>query len=243
MSYLVDLEAFHGPLDLLLFLIDKNEMNIYDIPIALITDQYIEHLGITGDFDLENIGEFLLMATYLLNLKSKTLLPRQAKSPEDEADEIDPREELVQKLLDYRRYREAGQYLQEREAGILERVFYRELPEISPRDEELIVDLGGLVRAYRALIRRLPSPDPETVIPEGDVNVADKMNDILNMVQGKGPITFVDLFAGSCRRRECLAMFLALLELIRLQKVTAVQSSPWEDIQIEMWRVFDHADA
>lgn len=243
MNYLVDLEAFHGPLDLLLFLIDKNEMNIYDIPIALITDQYIEHLGKTGDFDLDNIGEFLIMATYLLNLKSRMLLPRQVRTSEVETDEIDPREELVQKLLDYRRYREAGQYLQERESGIIERVFYRELPEISPRDEELIVDLGGLVRAYRTLIRRLPPPDPETVIPEGDVNVADKMNDILNMVQSKERITFTDLFTGSFRRRECLAMFLALLELIRLQKVKAVQSSSWEDIQIEMWRVFDHADA
>lgn len=238
MSYLVNLETFHGPLDLLLFLIEKNELNIYDIPIAYIAEQYLEHLHATGDFDLENMGEFLIMATYLLNLKSRLLLPRRAQQnlSEQQEEEIDPRDELVQKLLDYRRYKEAGQHLQQRETGLIPRVFYREVPEMPGRAEELIVDLTGLVRAYRMIIRRLPMPEPETLIPEGDVNVAEKMQNILEFLTArKGKVTFTSLFAAVSRRREALALFLALLELIRLQKVKAVQSQAWEDIQLEMW--------
>jgi len=237
-TYLVDIEAFHGPLDLLLFLIEKNELDIYAIPIAFITDQYLQYLQATGEFDLDNMGEFLIMATYLLNLKSRLLLPRTSSNdPEDLAeDAVDPREELVQKLLDYRRYKEAGQQLQERELGLAERIFYREIVHEPHRDEELIVDLTALVRAYRAVMRRLPIPEPEAIIPEGDVNVSDKMNEIMELLaEHKGKTTFTHLFANVSHRREGVALFLALLELIRLQKVKARQNNRWEDIQLEMW--------
>jgi segregation and condensation protein A len=236
-TYLVDIEAFHGPLDLLLFLIEKNELDIYDIPIAFITDQYLQYLQTTGEFDLEKMGEFLIMTTYLLNLKSRLLLPRTNPSQsEDEEEQIDPREELVQKLLEYRRYKEAGQQLQQRELGLTERVYYRQAKGEPDRDEVLVVDLAALVRAYRNVMRRLPVPEPEAIIPEGDVNVSDKMMEILEiLVQQKGKISFRQLFANISRRREGLALFLALLELIRLQKVKAQQNSPWEDIQLEMW--------
>lgn len=237
MTYLVDIEAFHGPLDLLLFLIEKSELDIYDIPIAFIADQYLQYLQATGEFDLENMGEFLIMATYLLNLKSRLLLPRSSNNEsEDIEDAMDPREELVQKLLDYRRYKEAGQQLHQRELGLNERIFYREIVDEPDRDEELIVDLPALVRAYRTVMRRLPIPEPEAIIPEGDVNVSDKMNQIMKILaEQKGKTTFTYLFTNVSRRREALALFLALLELIRLQKVKAKQNSPWEDIQLEMW--------
>ena len=108
MTYVVDLEAFHGPMDLLLYLIEKDEINIYDIPIARISDQYISHLQGNDVSDLDNLGDFLLMASYLLNLKSRMLLPRPTvEESTDEADEIDPREELVQRLLNYKHYKEA----------------------------------------------------------------------------------------------------------------------------------------
>lgn len=237
MTYLVDIEAFHGPLDLLLFLIEKNELNIYDIPIAFITDQYLQHLQATGEFDLENMGEFLIMATYLLNLKSRLLLPGAEKNhSDDQEEEIDPREELVQKLLDYKRFKEAGEQLLQRELGLIERIFYREITGEVNQDEELVVDLTALVRAYRAVMRRLPSPEPEEIIPEGDVNVHDKMNEIIvTLNENQGKITFTKLFRKVSRRREALALFLALLELIRLQKVKARQKVPWGDIQLEMW--------
>jgi len=236
-TYLVDIEAFHGPLDLLLFLIEKNELNIYDIPIAFITDQYLQYLQVTGDFDLENMGEFLIMATYLLNLKSRLLLPRTEQNRlEDQEEEIDPREELVQKLLDYKRFKEAGEQLQQRELGLIERIYYREVAGEPDRDEELVVDLNALIRAYRSVLRRLPLSEPEEIIPEGDVNVHDKMNEIIAALnENKGSITFTELFRKTSRRREALALFLALLELIRLQKVKAYQNVPWGDIQLEMW--------
>jgi segregation and condensation protein A len=236
-AYLVDIEAFHGPLDLLLFLIEKNELDVYDIPIAFITDQYLQYLQATGEFDLENMGEFLIMATYLLNLKSRLLLPQSNNSAtEDIEDAIDPREELVQKLLDYKRYKEAGIMLQQREAGSSERVFYREVSSEPGRDEELVVDLSSLIRAYRTVMRRLPVVEPEAVVPEGDVSVNDKMSQIMAfLADNEGKIGFRHLFAAVSGRREALALFLALLELIRLQKVKARQNIPWEDIQLEMW--------
>lgn len=237
MTYLVDIEAFHGPLDLLLFLIEKNELNIYDIPIAFITDQYLQYLQATGEFDLENMGEFLVMATYLLNLKSRLLLPRNEESrSDDQEEEIDPREELVQKLLDYKRFKEAGEQLLQRELGLIERIYYREVPEEPVRDEELVVDLTALIKAYRSVIRRLPLPEPEVLIPEGDVSVQEKMEQILaTLNQNQGRTTFTKLFRKVSRRREALALFLALLELIRLQKVKAFQKVPWGDIQLEKW--------
>ena len=237
MAYLVDIEAFHGPLDLLLFLIEKNELDVYDIPIAFITDQYLQYLQATGEFDLENMGEFLIMATYLLNLKSRLLLPQSNNSAtEDIEDAIDPREELVQKLLDYKRYKEAGIMLQQREAGSSERIFYREVSSEPGRDEELVVDLSSLIRAYRTVMRRLPVVEPEAVVPEGDVSVNDKMSQIMAfLADNEGKIGFRHLFAAVSGRREALALFLALLELIRLQKVKARQNIPWEDIQLEMW--------
>lgn len=237
MAYLVDIEAFHGPLDLLLFLIEKNELDVYDIPIAFITDQYLQYLQATGEFDLENMGEFLIMATYLLNLKSRLLLPQSNNSAtEDIEDVIDPREELVQKLLDYKRYKEAGMQLQQRETGVSERIFYREVGSEPGRDEELIVDLSSLIRAYRTVMRRLPVAEPEAVIPEGDVNVNDKMIQIMSLLaDNDGKTSFRHLFTTVSGRREALALFLALLELIRLQKVKAKQNIPWEDIQLEMW--------
>lgn len=236
MTYLVDIEAFHGPLDLLLFLIEKNEMDVYDIPIAFITDQYLQYLETTGEFDLENMGEFLVMATYLLNLKSRLLLPQSNNTTEDIEDAIDPREELVQKLLDYKRYKTAAIELQQRETGLTERIFYREVSSEPGREEELIVDLSSLIRAYRTVMRRLPVAEPEAVIPEGDVSVNDKMDQIMVfLADNDGKTSFKHLFTIVSTRREALALFLALLELIRLQKVRATQNIPWEDIQLEMW--------
>ena len=113
-TYVVDLEAFHGPLDLLLYLIDRNEVDIYDIPISDITEQYLQHLQLSGDSDLENLGSFLSMASYLLNLKSRLLLPAY-EDEEGEEQELDPREELVKKLVEYRRYKKAAMYLRSRQ--------------------------------------------------------------------------------------------------------------------------------
>lgn len=236
MSYVVDLEEFHGPLDLLLYLIEKNEIDIYDIPIAVIADQYIEYLNRTGDFNLDRMGDFLVMASYLLNIKSRMLLPRPPQLAEDEEDtQTDPRDELVKKLLDYKKYKEAAGIFKEMEAGSLPRVYYRPATP-GQVSEQLVADTRSLVRAYRDILRRLTLEHPSYEVPAGDVNVGDKIEEILHALQDAGQegICFQDLFAEAGSRREVLALFLALLELIRMQKALAVQESLFANIYVYM---------
>lgn len=245
MGYVVDLEAFHGPMDLLLYLIEKNELDIYDIPIAVITDQYMEHLQSTGDYNLDMLGDFLIMASYLLNLKSRMLLPRYPRPDEDGEDgEVsDPREELVQRLLDYKRYKEAGEYLRALQEGEFRRVFFR--PEVYQGEdkEEILASMGALTRAYYALWQE-NEPEQPYNLPQGDINVGDKMEEILKRLgQFKTGLVFQDLFAGVLNRREALALFLALLELVRQQKVTAHQETEFSVIKVYLRVAVRNVDA
>jgi len=232
---MVDLEAFHGPLDLLLYLVERNQVDIYDIPVAVITEQYIEYLETTREIDLEQIGDFLLIASYLLNLKSQMLLPANNLELESEEDIPDPRRELVEKLIAYKHFKEAAEWLDKRQQGV-NRIYYREeLPEKAPR-EELVADLQSLVKAYKAVLRHInQKPVQGYELPQGDVSVSDKMQEIVNRLKNvpKGMV-FQDLFKGVTNRREALALFLALLELIRLQQVTAVQSEMFGDIEVRL---------
>jgi len=234
MSYVVDLEAFHGPMDLLLYLIEKDEINIYDIPIARISDQYIAYLQGNGVSDLDNLGDFLLMASYLLNLKSHLLLPRPAAElATDEAVEIDPREELVQRLLDYKRYKEAALTLGQRQEGELARIFYRNAGDELLGPEEIVADMGALLKAYRALLRELKEEEPNYEIRLEEISVEDKMEEIMSRLgESAGGMIFQDLFVGIRYRREAYALFLALLELLRLQRVAARQGAVFGNIMI-----------
>lgn len=235
MEYLVDLEAFHGPLDLLLYLVEKNQVDIYDIPIAVISEQYLEYLQAGGGFDLERLGDFLLMASYLLSIKSKLLLPASIIEAKEEEEILDPRQELVEKLLDYRRFKEIAGWLQNRESGAVERIYYREEQLEGEFREELVADLRSLVKAYKAALKDIIETTDDYELPQGDVNVSEKMEEILerlhNVPQG---IVFQNLFIGIVSRREALALFLALLELIRLQQVEAIQGNPFSDIEVRL---------
>ncbi|MEN6461854.1 MAG: segregation/condensation protein A [Syntrophomonas sp.] len=233
MDYIVDLEAFHGPLDLLLYLIDKNELDIYDIPIAAITDQYMEYLKDTGEYDLEVLGDFLIMASYLLNLKSRLLLPGlkgEAENTEEEA--LDPREELVQRLLEYKRIKKVAELLMERQSGECKRIFFRDVIFQAEEKEEIWASIAALTRAYQSVFC---ANDPRNVftIPQGDVNVTEKMEELLERLRiYKKGIIFQDLFAGVLNKREALAFFLALLELVRQRRVTAWQEKGFSDIKV-----------
>ncbi len=234
MPYLVDVEAFHGPLDLLLYLIEMNQVDIYDIPVAAITDQYISYLEATSDFDLERLSDFLVMASYLLHLKTRMLLPGRVQAAEmEEAEEIDPREELVQRLLEYRKFKQAAEFLLERDQGQTPRIYYRESPELGGR-EELQADARSLWRAYRTILEDISLKDSNTfTLPGDDINVAEKMEEIESILSShQTGVVFQDLFAGALSRREALALFLALLELIRLQRVKAVQAQGFAQIKI-----------
>jgi segregation and condensation protein A len=235
MAYMVDLEVFHGPLDLLLYLVDKNEVDIYDIPIAVITEQYIGYLRHSGAINLDRLGDFLLMASYLLSLKSRLLLPASIEDPEEEEEPMDPRQELVEKLLQYKRYKEAAGWLQERQNGSGERIYYREEGQEGEIQEHLVVDFKSLIRAYKAVLRKTRELTHDYEIPRGDVNVGDKIEEIRARLEKRpGGLIFQDLFLGVISRREALALFLALLELIRLQQVEAVQKKIFGDIEIKL---------
>ena len=231
MPYLVDLEAFHGPLDLLLYLIEKNEVELDDIPVAVITEQYMHYLSVTGDYDLERMGDFLLMASYLLNLKSRLLLPRGIMSEQEE--EEDPRTDLMQKLIEYKKYKAAAQWLLYLEDGLLPRVYFRIASEDLATEEQLLTNSISLLRAYRAILRRIPEADELYEVPDNDISIPEKMQQIMLALHNPAQEVWMQqLFEGVSRRREALALFLALLELIRLQKVTAVQENNNEDIKI-----------
>lgn len=232
MGYVVDLEVFHGPLDLLLYLIEKNEIDIYDIPVARISDQYIEYLKKEDRINMESLGDFLLMASYLLQLKSKMLLPRVSFDEEEGEEEADPRADLVKSLLEYRRYKKAALWLEARQEGDIRRVFFRESHYEVTFVEELTVDTRDLIKAYKAVISRLPEVEEGYEVPVGDINVAEKMEEILAKLAKKKEIIFQELFHGIKWRREALALFLALLELIRLGKVMACQEAQEMPIKI-----------
>lgn len=247
MTYVVDLEKFHGPLDLLLYLIEENQVDIYDIPIAAITDQYMEHLSHTGELNLEQLGDFLIMASYLLYLKSRMLLPRRPDRDGEEEDDrlyIDPREELVQQLLLYKKYRQAAECLAQKQEGVLPRVYYRFQPEEADQEEEIVTDVKALLRAYQVLLRELKLEEPELDLPSGDISVEDKMEEIMSRLQQKrGRLVLQHLFAGVSSNREAMAYFLALLELIRLQLVVAVQKDLFADITVKIRVGKDNVDA
>jgi len=235
LEYLVDLEAFHGPLDLLLYLVEKNQVDIYDIPIAVISEQYLEYLQASGGFDLERLGDFLLMASYLLSIKSKLLLPAGVLEAEEDEELPDPRQELIEKLLAYKQFKEVAGWLENRQSGSVERIYYRDEQPGSQSREELVADLRSLVKAYKAALEAITETVDDYEIPQGDVNVSEKMEEILERLQ-KVPqgIVFQKLFIGVVSRREALALFLALLELIRLQQVEAAQGNPFADIEIRL---------
>lgn len=235
MTYMVDLDTFHGPLDLLLYLVEKNQVDIYDIPIAVISEQYIEYLQSSGDFDLERMGDFLIMASYLLNLKSRLMLPGSLNETEEEEETLDPRQELVEKLLAYKRFKVAALWLEERYNGREERIYYREEQQDRELPAEWVADLKSLVKAYQAVIKDISEEEDYYELPRGDVNVGDKMEEIMNRLKKKPhTIIFQDLFLGIISRREALALFLALLELIRLQRVEARQGNPFSHIEVNL---------
>jgi len=240
MSYVVNLDTYHGPLDLLLYLIEKNEIDIFDIPIADIANQYIDYLYSTMDFNLEKLGDFLVMASYLLDLKVRMLFPQTVFPKEGEEEscgeaEKDPREELVQRLLDYKKYKKAAEYLEARQKGDLRRVFYRSQDNGFQPEEQIVGNIGTLMRVYQSLIQEKLKTEKLYSLPSGDINIGDKMDEILEELQGKQEgLVFQKLFAKTANVREILGLFLALLELVRLQKVDVIQERPFCDIKVSL---------
>jgi len=231
MTYQVKLEMFEGPLDLLLHLIREHQLDILDIPIAEITEEYLRYLALMQELDLDVAGEFLLMAATLIHIKSKMLLPPEEAAEGEEDEEGDPRAELVDRLLEYKKYKEAAQTLGllEAEQTLLHR---RGAPAVELTVEgPLSVSLVELIRAFRDVLRRADVPAPLEITPE-ELNVGQRIVHLLDRLAAESPVEFTRLFAGSIRRPEIIVTFLALLELLRRRLATARQAEPLGPIMI-----------
>jgi segregation and condensation protein A len=232
MSYHVKLEIFEGPMDLLLHLIKKHELDIYDIPIAPITQQYLEYIDLMKSLDMEVAGEFLVMAATLTHIKSRMLLP-PAETP-DEDDGTDPRAELIRRLLEYKRFKDAAASLEQREHD-RSLIFTREAeikPELPADDEPLLFDfhLFDLLAALRDVLAKTPDADLE-ITPEA-VSITDKISQILTRLESVDSMLFADLFDKDTARSHVIATFMALLELMKNRVVRAVQIEQFGAIRL-----------
>jgi segregation and condensation protein A len=234
LPYQVRIENFEGPLDLLLHLIKKNEINIYDIPIAMIAQQYLSYIEAMKGLNLTVAGEFLVMAATLLQIKSKMLLPVE-QSAEDEEDGPDPREELVRRLLEYKTFKEAARQLDTQER-MWRDIYSRPTVHREPDDEsdDAMLDSIGLfdlVDALQTILNRNPGKKLLEIIPD-NLTVRDRMNLILETLEGQESIGFEALFEASCHRLVIIVTFLALLELIRLRTVRVYQAENFGPILV-----------
>lgn len=240
MSTRVQLEIFEGPLDLLLHLIKKNEVSITDIPIALITEQYLATMELMQTLDLDLAGEFLVMAATLIHIKSRMLLPAGEEEAEEE-EGVDPRAELVRRLLDYQRYKEAAAELEQREV-LTRDVFVRAsapTEEAGPR-EFREVSVFELLGALKRVIDRLPKDVVHEVTLE-KVSVREKMTLLLDRLRDQSRVVFESLFAGVKSRIEIVVTFLAMLELVKVRAIRIYQDDMAGPIVIEAAADMDEA--
>jgi segregation and condensation protein A len=232
----VRLETFEGPLDLLLYLIKKNEIDIYDIPISVITQQYLEYLEIMKNLNLDVAGEFLLMAATLLHIKSKMLLPPTGEEEEGEKEEEDPRAELVRRLLEYQRFKEAAQQLVK--GPLLDReVFVRSFFGDALAEKQAEEDVSGevtlfdLLEVMKKVLEGLPAEDFQEISVE-HLNIKDKILHIMERLWETESLAFTELYTASTPRREIVVTFLALLELLRLRMIRVYQGETFGAIRI-----------
>lgn len=248
MAVLYKLETFEGPLDLLLHLIDKAEIDIYQISISEITDQYMEYLDTMQELELEITSEFLVMAATLLSIKSKVLLPKPPVIEIDDfeyefEDDIDPREELIQKLVEYRKYKGIAQHLRDKE---LERsLIYTKEPEdltpFMPTVQENPVQglhTADLIIAFQKALRKAARRHTVARIERDEISVKDRIRDIVHTLRTLLPgdkLLFSKLIHEEMYRHEIVVTFLAILELMKMKQISCYQNRLFEDIVIQ-WK-------
>ncbi len=233
-DYKVKLEVFEGPLDLLLYLIKQDEIDIYDISIERITRQYLEYLQAFKELNIELAGEFIVMAANLIYLKSRSLLPVDQQPPEEDAAEDDPRWDLIRQLIEYKKFKEAAAELHLRELA-QQRIFAREGGSTPATEGPLRLGEVGifqLINAFQIVIKRVEERQDLQEIFGERFSVSDKIDKILQRVAAGASVRFSDLFDAVVSRVEVVVTFLALLELIRLRQIRAIQKSVFEDIEI-----------
>jgi segregation and condensation protein A len=234
-DFAIRLPTFEGPMDLLLYLIRRNEVDIYDIPIERVTEQYIESLGSMKILDLEVAGEFFVMASTLMYIKSRMLLPKkdQGSNEDVEDDDIDPRWELVQQLLEYRKFKEAAEDIRKlilSSNDLISRIGPRDALEAIDRPLKP-VDRVDLWNTFNSVLRRLAERIDEGQINAEQITVADRMELVLLRIKQKDNLLFSELFESSTTITTIVATFLAVLELTRLDKITLKQDRVFGDIR------------
>ncbi len=234
-AFAVRLEQFEGPLDLLLHLIRKNEVNIHDIPIALITQQYLDAIGLMQELNLDIAGDYLVMAATLIHIKSRTLLPRPETAAGVEGEEEDPRDGLVRRLLEHQKFRAAAELLHEREQV---RSAQWQRPDERVADlagdgyePEIEVDLFSLLSAFQAVVDRARHR-PTVILPAEQLSVEARIEQLLARLSETQACGFEELFADAHERAGLIVTFLALLEMIRLQLVRVFQSGGFGPIRV-----------
>jgi len=232
-AYNVKLESFEGPLDLLLHLIRKNEVNVYDIPIALITEQYLAYIELMQELNLDVAGEFLVEAATLIHIKSRMLLPRVDPSQED-PDE-DPREALVRRLLEHQKFKAAAELLHERETLRSAQWTRPDGPiaEIAGEapEPEIEVDLFSLISAFRTVVERAKQR-PKIYLPSEQIPIEDRIEQLMAKLSETEACGFEDLFADVQSRAGIVVTFLAMLEMIRLKLIRVFQSGSMGPIRV-----------
>jgi segregation and condensation protein A len=234
----VKIEQYQGPLDLLLDLIRKQKLNIYDIPIAQITNQYLDYLRRAEKLNIDLGGEFVFMAATLIHIKSKMLLPVDPTLPED--DQEDPRNELVQQLLEHEKYMQAAQMLQQKRI-VEENVWSNPPLEAFTDDEEpgLAVSIFDLVKTFEKVLERAKNR-PTYEVEGEDVSVASRIEFLKNLLLGHdGTVTLQEIFERQPTRRALIATFLALLEMVRMQAIVLRQKDLFGDILVRKHKMFD----
>jgi segregation and condensation protein A len=232
-AYPVKLESFEGPLDLLLHLIKKHEVNIADIPIALITAQYLQYLELMQELNLDVAGDFLMLAATLIHIKSRTLLPRPA--PEQEDPEEDPRDALVRRLIEHQKFKAAAEMLHEKET-VRSAQWTRPDEVIAPiagdkPEPEIEVDLFSLITAFRTVLQRAKQR-PTVAVPTEQISIEARIDQLLERLSEHEACGFEDLFEDTATRGDMIVTFLALLEMIRLKLIRVFQAGAFNEIRV-----------
>lgn len=235
-DYKAKLDVFEGPLDLLLYLIKKEEVDIYDIPIEQVTTQYMQYLSVMQMLNLELAGEFVVMAATLMYIKSRMLLPTDQQITADDEDEgEDPRWELIRQLVEYKKFKDAALQLSQRESEQAN-IFVRQSPdagiEVDQPVELAEVSIFDLIGAFQDVLKRANAREEFREITEERYTVSDKIEEILYSLRDRSELVFQDLFHDTASRAEVVVTFLALLELIRLKRLRVRQGEAFGTINV-----------
>jgi segregation and condensation protein A len=233
MSYKIKLEVFEGPVDLLLYLVKRDHLNIYDIPIARVTEQYLVYLELMKFLDLNIAGDFLVMAATLMQIKSKMLLPAQESGEAQEAG-VDPREDLVRQLLEYERFKEIAEELRKKEEKQQD-IFKRPKPKTgqipAPGAAYFEAGIFDLINAFSKALEETPKDLFYDIIKD-EFTIEEKIHDILHFLLLRTSVTLSEFFAQAKNKMEIIVTLLAILELIRLKEIIAYQKELFGEIEI-----------